>query len=126
MTILLQIIEICIIPLLGVLTGYLIKYINAKSEKICNEVEDQTAKKYIQMITTTVTDCVIATNQTYTETLKKEGKFDLEAQKVAFERTLEAVLQILSQDAIDYIYATTGNLEVYLTQLIEAQVNKNK
>jgi hypothetical protein len=36
------------------------------------------------MLTDTITKCVIATNQTYVETLKKEGKFDLEAQEVAF------------------------------------------
>jgi len=29
------------------------------------------------MLADTVTKCVIATNQTYVETLKKEGRFDL-------------------------------------------------
>lgn len=126
MTILLQIFEVCIIPLLGVLVGFLVKYIQAKSNKIIAEIDSQTAAKYITMITTTVTDCVIATNQTYTETLKKEGKFDAAAQKEAFERTLSAVMSILSADAIEYIQQTTGDLQVYLTSLIEAEVNKNK
>ena len=126
MVILLQIFEVCIIPLLGVLVGFLVKYIQAKSNKIIAEIDSQTAAKYITMITTTVTDCVIATNQTYTETLKKEGKFDAAAQKEAFERTLSAVMSILSADAIEYIQQTTGDLQVYLTSLIEAEVNKNK
>lgn len=126
MAILLQIFEICIIPLLGVLVGFLVKYIQAKSDKLIAEINNQTAEKYVNMITQTVTDCVIATNQTYTEALKKEGKFDAAAQKIAFEKTLDAVLAILSSDAIEYINQTTGDLQIYLTQLIESAVNKNK
>lgn len=126
MAILLQIFEICIIPLLGVLVGFLVKYIQAKSDKLIAEINNQTAEKYVNMITQTVTNCVIATNQTYTEALKKEGKFDAAAQKIAFEKTLDAVLAILSSDAIEYIEQTTGDLQIYLTQLIESAVNKNK
>lgn len=126
MAILLQIFEICIIPLLGVLVGFLVKYIQAKSDKLIAEINNQTAKTYVDMITNTVTDCVIATNQTYTEALKKEGKFDAEAQKVAFDRTYQAVLKILSDDAIEYIKQITDDVEFYLTQRIEAAVKKNK
>jgi hypothetical protein len=35
-------------------------------------------------------------------------------------------MAILSDDAKEYITETTGDLNVYLTQLIEAEVNKNK
>ena len=34
MSLLYQIIEVCVIPLLGILTAYIVKYINAKSEEI--------------------------------------------------------------------------------------------
>jgi CMP-2-keto-3-deoxyoctulosonic acid synthetase len=89
-------------------------------------VENDTADKYIAMIAATVEECVVATNQTYVEALKKEGKFDAEAQKAAFEKTLAAVLSILSDDAKDYIVNVTGDLSVYLTNLIEASVSRNK
>lgn len=78
------------------------------------------------MIAATVEQCVIATNQTYVESLKKAGKFDLDAQKEAFSRTLDAVLTILSDDAKKYIAETTGDLNVYLTNLIESSVSLNK
>ena len=42
--------------------------------------------KYLSMLTETITSCVIATNQTYVEALKKEGKFDLEAQKLRLRK----------------------------------------
>lgn len=118
--------NVVLIPLLGALTIFAVKFLNAKSKELQQKVDNDTADKYIQMVTETIEACVIATNQTYVDALKKAGKFDAEAQKVAFSKTLEAVLDILSQDAKDYIIAATGDLNVYLTNLIERSVNLNK
>jgi len=78
------------------------------------------------MIFDTITKCVIATNQTYVNSLKEQNAFDAEAQKTAFNKTMNAVLEILSEDAKQYIIETTGDLNTYLTNLIEAEVNKNR
>ena len=80
----------------------------------------------MQMVTETITSCVIATNQTYVETLKKQGKFDAEAQKEAFNQTLTAVEQLLNEDAKQYLIEIYGDLNEYLTKRIEATVNLNK
>ena len=126
MELLTQIFEICIIPLLGILTAFSVQFLKTKSAEIATKVENSTAQEYINMIANTVTDCVIATNQTYVESLKKQGKFDADAQKTAFEKTLNSVISILSDDAKDYITKITGDLNAYLTNLIEAKVNENK
>jgi hypothetical protein len=67
--------------------------------------------------------CVIATNQTYVNSLKAEDKFDAEAQKTAFKLTYDAIIATLSDEAKKYITETSGDLTVYLTQVIESQVN---
>lgn len=121
-----EIINVCIIPLLGVLVTYLVKYINSKSKELESQVDNETAKKYINMLTKTITDCVIATNQTYVETLKAQGKFDAEAQKKAFEMTLSAVQGLLTAEAKTYLAEIYGDLDAYITTQIEATVNKNK
>lgn len=121
-----EIINVCIIPLLGVLVTYLVKYINSKSKELESQVDNETAKKYINMLTKTITDCVIATNQTYVETLKAQGKFDAEAQKKAFEMTLSAVQDLLTTEAKTYLAEIYGDLDAYITTQIEATVNKNK
>lgn len=126
MELLIQIFQVCIIPLLGILTKYLIDFLNAKRQEINQTVDNETAIKYNNMIFNTVTDCVIATNQTYVEALKAQGAFDAEAQKVAFQKTLDAVLSILTDDAKEYIKEAFGDITVYLTTLIESSVNKNK
>ena len=78
------------------------------------------------MLSKTITDCVIATNQTYVDSLKAQGKFDAEAQKKAFNMTLTAVLSILNDEAKEYLTAVYGDLNTYITKQIEAAVNKNK
>ena len=124
--IIIQIFQLCIIPLLGILTKYLVDYLNARRDELNTKTENETAQKYTTMIFDTITKCVIATNQTYVNSLKEQNAFDAEAQKTAFNKTMNAVLEILSEDAKQYIIETTGDLNTYLTNLIEAEVNKNR
>jgi hypothetical protein len=74
----------------------------------------------------TVISCVIATNQTYVDTLKAQGKFDLEAQKVALQKTYDAVMAILTEDAVKYLNNVLGDFDAYVNTMIESQVNLQK
>lgn len=121
-----DILEVCIIPLLGVLTAYLVNYIKAKSLELTNKTDSEMADKYIQMLTQTITDCVIATNQTYVEALKKQEAFTKEAQKEAFQKTYDAVMLVLTDDAKEYLAEAYGDLTAYITMKIEAEVNISK
>lgn len=124
--IVIQIIQVCIIPLFGILTKFLIDFLSAKRDELNSKTDNEIAQKYTNMVYQTVVDCVIATNQTFVESLKKSGSFDEAAQKEAFNRTMNAIMTILSDDAKEYIAEATGDLNTYLTQLIEAEVNKRK
>ena len=121
-----DIFEVCVLPLLGVLTMYIVKFIQVKSAEITNKVDSDLADKYISMAAVTIENCVIATNQTYVEALKNAGKFDAEAQKTAFNMTKNAVMAILSDEAKKYLENAVGDLNEYITQQIEAAVNVNK
>ena len=121
-----QVIEVCVIPLLGVLTAYLIKYLNKKSLEIQNKVDSDTADKYIAMLTETISACVTATTQTYVEALKKQNAFTEEAQKEAFQLTFNAVLAVLTDDAKKYLTEIYGDLNAYITTKIEAEVKAQK
>lgn len=121
-----NIFQVCLLPLLGILTKYLIAFIAMKSEEMKQKTNNETAQKYLQMATDTITACVIATNQTYVESLKAQGKFDKEAQEVAFNKTLEAVLALMNDEVKEYITEVFGDLNTYLTTQIEAAVNGTK
>lgn len=118
--------EVCIIPLIGVLTAYGISMLRAKIAEINAKHDNELLAKYTTMLSETVIECVLATKQTYVDSLKAQGKFDAEAQKKAFELSKEAVLTLLNQEAQDYLTNIYGDLETKIENLIEAEVNKNK
>ena len=121
-----QIFELCIVPLFGILTGCLIKMIKNKTNELSAESKNALTEKYINMLSQTITDCVIATNQTYVDSLKGQDAFNYDAQKEAFNRTYQAVMTILSEEAKEYLTAVYGDLDAYITTKIESEVNFNK
>lgn len=121
-----QILETVLIPLLAVLTGFAVKWLNAKAEQIKVRTANDEFDKYVDMLKETITDCVIATNQTYVDSLKKNGAFTKEAQQIAFEQTYKAVMDILSEDAKEYLQIALGDLDKYVIQLIETNVKVEK
>ena len=126
MIVLQQVFELCIIPLLGIITVYIVQFIKTKTKELNSNNSNEVLSKYIEMLSNTICECVIATNQTYVDSLKKQGKFDAEAQKKAFEMTYKAVIGILSKEAKAYLASIYGDLTAYITNMIEAEVNKNK
>ena len=109
-----QIFQVCIIPLLGVLTTYLVMFIKNKSAALQEQTDNELYKKYIALLDETITKCVIATNQTYVEALKDKNAFDPEAQKKAFEMTYQSVLAILEIDALSFKSALFFSSRIFL------------
>ena len=120
--ILYKIFEVAIIPLLGAATLYLITLIDAKKKELKDKAKSETTKKYIEMLDDTIINCVIATNQTYVDALKKAGSFDAEAQKQAFKLTYDAVMAILTDEAQVYLNEAIKDLNAYITNKIESGV----
>lgn len=118
--------ELCLIPIFGIATTFLVLFLNSKKQEVDAKIENETAQKYINMALDTIAECVVATNQTYVDSLKAQGKFDMEAQKVAFQKTFDNVMALLSQEAKDYLTVAYGDLTNYLTTRIEAQVKISK
>ena len=121
-----SIFQVVIIPLLTVLTGYLIKWINAKANEIKNTTENETLQKYITMLNNTITTAVIAVNQTYVDELKEKDAFTKEAQEAAFQKVLDTVEATLTDEALIYLQTAIEDLKAYIAAKIEEQVKLNK
>ena len=117
---------VVIIPLLGLITKYMVQFFMVKNKEIKATTDNEIFKKYFDMLNKTITNCVIATNQTYVDALKDKNAFTAEAQKEALQKTYNAIMAILSEDAKDYLTNATGDLQGYIMNLIEAQVKENK
>jgi hypothetical protein len=126
MNVLSQIFELVIYPVLSILGVYLVYLITTKIREMKEKSKNELTNKYLDMLNTTISNCVLATTQTYVDALKKEGKFDLEAQKIAFTKTYDAVMKILTDDAKKYLTNAVGDLETFVTSKIEADVKLTK
>ena len=124
--ILYKIFEVALVPILAAATLYVVSLIKIKKQELLEKTKNETTKKYIEMLDKTICECVIATNQTYVEALKKQGSFDAEAQKEAFRLTYEAVMNILTDDAHEYLGEAIKDLDTYITNKIETEVVLSK
>lgn len=121
-----DIMQICIIPLLGVLTTFIVMWIKKKTKEIQAKTDNEFLQNCLTVLETTVVNAVLATNQTYVEALKKENAFTLEAQEQAFKKTYDAVLASLTEDTKKGLATITTDLTAYITEMIEAKVNEQK
>ena len=114
--------EYILIPLACLATVYVLTFLDAKKKEALAKADSEVAKKYIEMLDKTITECVLATNQTFVDSLKKNGAFTEEAQKQAFQLTYNTIMTILTDDAQEYLNEAISDLNAYITNKIEAQV----
>jgi hypothetical protein len=110
-----------ILPLISYAGARLITWLNAK-------IKDENAKQQLTVATDIVMNAVRSVFQTYVETLKKNGTFDKESQKVALIKAKDDALAQMSDEIKYYITKNYGDLETWITTQIESTINilKNK
>jgi formamidopyrimidine-DNA glycosylase len=115
-----------IMPLLGVLAKYLIDYINVKKENIKTNIDNQQIKELVEIGVNIINTAVANTTQTYVYALRKEGKFGLEEQQIALNKTKEVVLRLMTDDLKKAITKLYGDPDIFIEAKIEEAVYKDK
>lgn len=119
-------IQAVIIPAIPILVTFLVKLLKAKAEQATIKINNELVQQYLQEAVDSVLQAVTFTSQTYVDNLKKQGKFDAEAQKIAFTTAKEVALQLLTEDAKNLITDLYGDLTVWLDTKIEQTVKEQK
>lgn len=114
------------IPIIIYVANYAVAFFKAKINEIAEKADNRAAEKIIKEANEIVSTCVLATTQTYVDNLKKQDKFDADAQKEALRLTSEAVYNLMTNEMKGYITASYGDVESYVTNLIEAEIAKSK
>ena len=121
-----KVLELLVFPAISALAIYFTTWLKAKKLELEEKIKNDTTKKYIDMLDKTVIECVLATKQTYVDALKKEGTFDIEAQKKAFQLTFDAITSTLTDEAQVYLNTAVKDLKAYITTKIEASISATK
>lgn len=121
--VLFQVVLVPAVPiLLKILYNFVVAYTAEKSEKI----ENEKVRGYVDDAVKAVMTAVTSTFQTYVDSLKKQGKFDEEAQKIAFNTARDTALLMLTQDMRDAVTTLYGDFDTWLSKTIEQFVLANK
>jgi hypothetical protein len=89
---------------------------------LATKTKNETLQKATLLAQDLVLSAVQAVQQTFVEQLKKDGKFDKDAQLEALEKALKLVLAQIKPDAMAILTEAYGDLSKWLTMQIEATV----
>ena len=120
---LLQAVLVAAVP---VIAAFASKGFVALAQYLGVKVENATFAKYADQIAKAVSTAVIYVAQTYVDELKKSGTFTEENQKIAMQKALEDEKKQLTQEALEFIEITYGDITEYLTSKLEAEVKIQK
>ena len=105
-----------VLPLITIGGTKLIQLINQK-------IKDDRTRTILTGLTTIVERAVRSVTQTYVDTLKKNGKFDQEAQLVALSLAKDEVLRELNTERRIFIETNYGSINDFVTTQIESTIN---
>lgn len=109
-----------------VLATYIVMYLRKAAKRISAETDSDLLKNAVNEAADAVATAVTYTSQTYVDALKKEGIFDVEAQKMALQSSLNMATSLMSEAAKNLLVEVYGDLDKYLTSKIEAEVRVQK
>ena len=117
-----QIANACVPVLCLLITAggaYLVALLRKKTAQLQQELDNDTAAKYMTMACDAVAQAVTYTAQTFVDTLKAEGAFTEEKQLEAFEKAKSKTLEILGDTAVAALGELYGDFDVWLNTRIE-------
>ncbi len=98
---------------------YVVALLRRRTAQIQQELDNETASKYMNMACDAVAQAVTYTAQTIVDTLKTEGAFTKEKQLEAFEIAKGKTLEILGDTVVKALSEIYGDFDTWLNTKIE-------
>lgn len=117
-----QIANACVPVLCLLITAggaYLVALLRKKTAQVQQELDSDTAAKYMDMACDAVAQAVTHTAQTFVDALKSDGAFTKEKQEEAFEKSKSKALKILGDTVVAALNEIYGDFDLWLDTKIE-------
>ena len=99
--------------------AYLVALLRKKTAQVQQELDSDTAAKYMDMACDAVAQAVTHTAQTFVDALKSDGAFTKEKQEEAFEKAKSKALKILGDTVVAALNEIYGDFDLWLDTKIE-------
>lgn len=117
-----QIMSACVPVLCLLITAggaYAVALLRRETAKIQQQIDNETASKYMDMAADAVEQAVTFTAQTFVDALKSSGGFTKEKQLEAFQKSRDKVLEILGDTAVAALNEIYGDFDTWIDTKIE-------
>ena len=102
------------------------EWLNVFIKKYELDVDTKTVDLMMTEFKTTLTQAIIATNQTLVNDLKKTGKFDSDAMAKAMSTTIDYCKKMLADDVLDYLEVTYDDVDELIRATTETIIGASK
>ena len=126
MDVLIVVIDALVNVIITVGIPYLFVILKKKLENDEKLAHSEKAKYYLNLAQEYLSDTVVMVKQTFVDSLKAEGKFNLEAQKEAFDLAKDTWLDMMSDEMKNIIINEVGDLDVWANAKLEKAVVDTK
>ncbi len=121
-----EIITLAIVPIIGIVTKFVIKFLKSKVDELEVRIQNETLNRYTAMAEDAIETAVVSVNQTFVETIKKQGSFDDAAMEESFKIAKNKALVIMGEFLKKILEAAYGDIDAWIDNKIEYYVNQNK
>lgn len=121
------IINIIILPVLPVLTSFIIAFLRKKISELKGNMENMELLKHMDMAENAIISSVAAVNQLYVDNLKRSnGNLSSEEKNLAFTMARERVLRILGEKGKQTLGKVYKDIDYWIDSRIEYHVSQSK
>lgn len=121
-----EILYLIITGIVPLLIAYIITWLKIKIKENKQKIDNEMLQKYIDEATNAISDAVLEVSQVYVDALKKQGKFDAEAQEIAKQMAVDKATTLINEQSKAAIELVYNDYTAYLNNQIEVLVRKNK
>lgn len=121
-----EVILFVLTSMITIVSGCVTRLLTIKINEISCKVKDSRKAEFLGWVNNVIVQCVDTTTQTYIDTLRKNGKFDENAHKEAFDRTMNNISTILSEQDMATLGGYVGDASTWITTSIESYIKSSK
>lgn len=120
------IVKTLLVPTITLVAWYITSYIKMKTTELSKRIDNKQLNDYLSFAEQCITTSVMATQQTFVDELKKEGKFDKAAAQNAFKKAEATFKTLVNNDTKIAIEKMYGDYNKWIESEIEKQISIQK
>ena len=121
-----QLMYLVITGILPFVTVYFANFVKSTIQKNSKNAENENIGSLINYAGEAISVAVMTVSQTYVDTMKRQGKFDAEAQAIAKQMAIDKAKELISREMKSAIESVYTNFDAYLDNYIETVVRESK